>query len=53
MEDDDEDDSIPLVIVGSEKIPITEVSEDIIAKMTPQEKETYVQQYQEHYNYDV
>jgi len=39
MDDDDEDDNVPLVVVGSERIPINQVNEDVIAKMTPSEKE--------------
>jgi len=52
MEDEDDDDGVPLVIVGSEKIPITQVDESVIARMTAQEKETYVQQFQDYHNYD-
>jgi len=52
MEDDEEDDSVPMVTVGSERIPINQVDESVIAKMTPAEKETYVQQFQDYCNYD-
>jgi len=50
MESDDED-QVTLVQVGEERFPIGEVTEEVIARMTPSEKETYIQQYQEFYAY--
>jgi len=49
MEDDEDDDSVPLVTVGADKIPLSSITEDVIARMTPGEKEVYVQVYQDHY----
>lgn len=51
MESDDEDDDVPAVFVGGKSIPINEVNDEIIAQMTHQEKETYIQVYQEHYSH--
>lgn len=50
MDEDDDDDSVPVVTVGSERVPINQVTPDVIAKMTPAEKEAYVQQYQDFFN---
>ncbi len=47
--DDDADDGIPTVRVGSEEITITDVNEDIINRMTSEEKERYTQIFQEFY----
>jgi len=49
IEDDDERDQAPLVVVGNEKIPLTEIKPEIINRMTNSEKETYLQQYQDYY----
>lgn len=49
--DDDADDGIPTVRVGSEEITITDVNEDIINKMTSEEKERYTQIFQEFYSH--
>jgi len=48
-EDDDDDDDIPAVLVGGEEIDITDITPDIIAKMTTEEMEKYNQVYQEFY----
>jgi transcription initiation factor TFIIE subunit alpha len=45
----DEDESVPMVAVGNDKIPLTDINEDVIARMSASEKETYIQQYQEFY----
>lgn len=51
MDEDEEDDyNVPTVIVGGQKIPITEVNEDVIAKMNPLEQETYIQVCQDYYS---
>ena len=50
MESED-DDPTPMVAVGSEKYPLTDITPDIIAKMSASEKETYIQQYQEYYSH--
>jgi hypothetical protein len=52
MEEDEDDDSVPIVIVGSERISINLVDESVVARMTAAEKETYVQQYQDYCNFD-
>ena len=49
MDDDDEDDDIPTILVGCEEIDITDVTPDIIARMTTEEMERYNQIYQEFY----
>jgi len=49
MEDDDDDDDIPTIMVGGEEIDITDITPDIIAKMTTEEMERYNQVYQEFY----
>jgi len=49
MDDDDEDDDIPTVMVGGEDIDITDITPDIIARMTTEEMERYNQVYQEFY----
>ena len=51
MDSDDDDDHVVYVSIGSQKIPLHAVSEDDIHRMTPSEKETYIQQYQEMYSH--
>lgn len=48
--DSDEDDSVPTVTVGNKTVAITDVNDALIAEMTPTEKETYIQTYQEYYS---
>jgi len=50
IDSDDEDEQVPLVSVGDLKIPITEVDSAQIAKMTPTEKDAYIQVYQDYYD---
>ena len=52
LDDSDDEDQVPMVSVGDEKIPLTDVQSDpqLIAKMTPAEKDAYIQLYQEYYN---
>ncbi|KAL1131769.1 hypothetical protein AAG570_011382 [Ranatra chinensis] len=50
MESDD-DDLVPVVKVGEKTVPITEVNDSLIAEMSPQEKEAYIQIYQEYYSH--
>lgn len=38
-------------MVNGKSIPITNISDDTIALMTPSEKETYIQVYQEYYSH--
>lgn len=51
MMDSDEDENTPTVRVGNRTIAITDVNDEIIAEMTPTEKEEYIQIYQEHYSH--
>lgn len=48
-DDDDDDDDIPTIMVGDEVVDITDVTEEIIARMTTEEMERYNQVYQEFY----
>lgn len=50
MDSDDDDEQVPLISVGDLKIPITELSSDQIAKMTPTESDAYIQVYQDYYD---
>ncbi|XP_064628949.1 general transcription factor IIE subunit 1-like [Lineus longissimus] len=49
MESDDDDDGVPMVSIGDTKVPINEVSEEMVAKMTLSEKEAYIKLGQEMY----
>merc|ERR1719220_1526345 len=50
MDDDsDEADDIPTIKVGGEEFEITDVTHEIIARMTPEETERYNQLYQDFY----
>jgi transcription initiation factor TFIIE subunit alpha len=49
--DSDDDDLIPVVSVGDRSVPVTEVNDQLIAQMTPAEKEVYIQVYQEYYSH--
>lgn len=49
-EDEDDDDEIPVISVGSQKIAISDIDDKIISEMTPQEKQLYIQVYQEYYS---
>ena len=49
--DDDADDGIPTVRVGNEEITLTDVNEDIINRMTTEEKERYTQIFQDFYSH--
>lgn len=50
-EDSDSDDNAPTVLVNGKAVPITSIDDDVIAQMTPSEKETYIQVYQEYYSH--
>ncbi|XP_053602959.1 general transcription factor IIE subunit 1 [Plodia interpunctella] len=50
-EDSDTDDNAPSVLVGGKAVPLTAVDDALIALMTPAEKETYIQVYQEYYSH--
>lgn len=47
----DEDDTVPMVRIGDQEVPLSEVNgnEALIARMTPDEKERYIQLFQEYY----
>lgn len=49
--DTDSDGDEPTVFVAGKPVPLDEVNDEIIAQMTPQEKETYIQVYQETYSH--
>ncbi|CAH1401859.1 unnamed protein product [Nezara viridula] len=51
MMDSEDEELVPVIKVGEKSIPITEVDDSLIAEMTPQEKETYIQIYQEYYSH--
>ncbi|KAM3962890.1 transcription factor IIEalpha [Aphomia sociella] len=50
-EDSDSDDNAPTVLVNGKAVPLTKIDDTIIAQMTPSEKETYIQVYQEYYSH--
>ena len=47
--DDDDEDVVPLVAIGDEQIPYGDVTEDMVARMTPAEKDEYIKIGQEMY----
>lgn len=49
--DSEDDESVPVVLVGPRSIPITDINDQIISEMTPSEKELYIQIYQEYYSH--
>lgn len=49
--DSESEDNAPTVMVNGKSIPISSVDDDVISKMTPTEKETYIQVYQEYYSH--
>ncbi|XP_037080384.1 general transcription factor IIE subunit 1-like [Pollicipes pollicipes] len=49
--DSDDDEATPTVQVGTERIPIADVGDDVIARMTADEKEAYILAYQEYYSH--
>lgn len=51
MIESESDTEVPTIFVGNQTIPVNEVSDEHIAQMTPQEKETYIQVYQEFYSH--
>lgn len=51
IDTESEDDDDPTVFVAGKPIPLSEVNNELIAQMTPQEKENYIQVYQEAYNH--
>lgn len=51
MDSESDADDEPTVFVAGKPIPLDEVNDEIIARMTPQEKEAYIQVYQETYSH--
>lgn len=51
MDEEDSDVDIPTVMVGNKFYPVNEINDKIIAKMTPPEKEIYIQSFQEYYSH--
>ena len=47
-DDEDEDDGTPHVYVAGERVPITSISGDDIARMSTEEKNQYIHTYQEY-----
>uniref|UniRef100_A0A182PQ94 General transcription factor IIE subunit 1 n=1 Tax=Anopheles epiroticus TaxID=199890 RepID=A0A182PQ94_9DIPT len=45
------DDDMPTVTVAGKVYPLDEINDTLIADMTPQEKETYIQVYQDHFSH--
>uniref|UniRef100_A0A182KCC6 General transcription factor IIE subunit 1 n=1 Tax=Anopheles christyi TaxID=43041 RepID=A0A182KCC6_9DIPT len=45
------DDDMPTVTVAGKPYPLDEINDTLIADMTPQEKETYIQVYQDHFSH--
>jgi len=50
MEDEDEEEEVAIVAIGDLRVPLNEVTPDLIAKMTPMEKEAFIQLSQEMYS---
>lgn len=49
--DSEDDELVPTVSVGGKTVAITDVTDTLIAEMTPIEKESYIQTYQEYYSH--
>ena len=49
MDDDDDEEEETMVSIGGTKVAYHEVTEDMVAKMTPTEKELYIKIGQEMY----
>ncbi|XP_065225945.1 general transcription factor IIE subunit 1 [Planococcus citri] len=47
---DDDDDEVPMIPVGSRRIPVTDIDESIVSQMTQEEKSHYIQVFQEYYD---
>ncbi|CAG4937651.1 general transcription factor IIE subunit 1 isoform X2 [Colias croceus] len=50
-EDSESDDNVPTVLVNGKPVALTSIDDDVIATMSPSEKETYIQVYQEYYSH--
>ena len=49
MESDDDDDAVPTVSVGGVHMSYHDITEEIVQRMTPQEKDEYIRVGQEMY----
>lgn len=49
--DSDSDEESVTVFVEGKPYPIDEIYDSLVAKMTPQEKEAYIQIYQDNYSH--
>lgn len=50
MDSDSDDDGVTVFVEGKE-YPIDEINDALVARMTPQEKEAYIQIYQDQYSH--
>lgn len=51
MDSESDDDPSPTVMVAGRPHPIDEINDELIAQMTQQEKDTYIQVYQDHFSH--
>lgn len=51
MESESDNDDSPVVMVAGVNYPINEINDELIAQMSQQEKDTYIQVYQEHFSH--
>lgn len=51
MQSDSDDDDVPTVYVAGKAVPIDEINDELIAQMSHQEKETYIQVFQERFSH--
>ena len=49
MESDDDEDAEAMVTIGNQKIPYHDVTDEMVQRMTPAEKEAYIKIGQEMY----
>ncbi len=42
MEDEDDEEEVAMVTVGTERVPYHEVTDDMVARMTPAQKDAYI-----------
>ncbi|KAH8338606.1 hypothetical protein KR067_000201 [Drosophila pandora] len=50
-ESGEDDDDVPTVLVAGQPHPLDQLDDNLIAQMTPQEKENYIHVYQQHYSH--
>ncbi|EDV39376.1 uncharacterized protein Dana_GF25281 [Drosophila ananassae] len=50
-ESGEDDDDVPTVLVAGRPHPLDQLDDNLIAQMTPQEKENYIHVYQQHYSH--